>query len=137
MKSVFWELHNKLNKIIWFNSKEESFDYYIVRGSKQKLLMNTEDLMILQYLLIKLCEENEYTNWEFIINSKNFMSDVKRGMSWANDKQRALIFKYKPSDEVIEANRKFEECKRKYLLKRDDVSYNEMYKAFEKFYNIL
>ena len=137
MKDAYRELTDKLNKIIWFNSKEEWFNYLIVKGSRQELLMNEEDLMILQYLLIRICQEREYTGWKWIVLPESFMRNVKWAMGWANDKQRALIFKYRPSDEVIEANRKFEKCKRTYLSKRDDDSYNKMYKEFEHFYDIL
>ena len=53
-------LREKLNKIVWFYSSQEHFNYFITRGTTQTLRLNKEEIMILQHLMIKMAEELGY-----------------------------------------------------------------------------
>lgn len=129
-------LMDKLNKIVWFYSSQGYFNYLVTRGTTQTLNMDTQDIMILQHLMIKEAEKlGKKTDW--IADPDSFRRNLKWGLSWANDKKNALIFKYKPSDETKNAQRKFDAAKEIYKMCASDNSYETMEKAFVSFFNLL
>lgn len=134
--SVVSEINDRLNKIMWFNSSNEWFNYGVVKGYKQYNNMRTEELITLQHLLFRVgTEKGYYVGW--LYNPDSFSISIKQALSWSNNKQTALIFKFKPSEEVIVAKVDFDFYMHKYIKYKDDDSYNCMYETFKKLYNLL
>lgn len=130
------EVLNRINKIMWFNSYQSHFDYFLVKGTRQENCLSPEDIMILQNLILKKSISKGYELYG-LADAKTFVGFLKSGLRWAADKQGALIFKYRPSEEVKNANRNFEKCKEEYIKNDTPENYLKMYDAFSYFYDVL
>ena len=129
-------LMDKLNKIVWFYSTHDTFDYFVTRGTTQSLNMDAQEIKILQHLMIKEAEKlGKKTDW--LVDPSSFNRNLKWGLSWANEKNHALIFKYKPSESVKDAKYEFNKTLRNYKREPNDDTYNAMRNAFSDFFNLL
>lgn len=130
------EMMDRLNKIMWFSSSTEEFDYILVRGSRISTDYDAADLIILQTLLINLGNERGY-NVGWIEDNKSFIRNVKWALKWANEKNNALFFKYKPSNDAFNAYYSFEHSKHAYIREPSDKNLDILFDEFEKLYDIL
>ena len=132
----FKYMGDKLTKILWFYSTTRTDNYYLFSSTKQELTIDAKDLSILQHLLVLVGEEKGFEMY-WLENTENYMKNIKYTLSEVYQKQHAIFNKYKPSQAVLDAEKKFREDKREYKFNLTDDSYETMVESFKNFFDLL
>ena len=127
-------IKNILNKIIFFNTKKEYFNYILVKGSKTHLDLEVEDIIIIQQLMIELARKNKLeVPWLYDANA--FIKKVSEARYWADYQKDKLLFGYKPDEEIKTAYSNF--CQKLNIYKTKamnniiaDNEYNQLLQSF-------
>ena len=131
---------DKLSKIMWFSSSTEWFNYLIVKGTRVHSSADAQDIMILQHLMIKMVDENNL-KVDWLLYPDIFARNIKWAIKWAGEQKDALIFKYKPTEEVKKAYAKYDDAKYEYKCSiadgGNDEAYNKMESAFRNLFRII
>ena len=130
------EVDNKMNKLIWFFAENEGFNYLLVRGTKTKSNLESDDILILFHLFNKVINDKKI-DYKAMTNLDYFIRQVKSAVKWSGDKKSSLLFNYKPKDEVYNIFKNFKLSVIDYKNNLDESTYQNMVNWFKKLYDNL
>ena len=108
--------------------KHEDFNYVLIRAESTSLRLDTADILILKQMYEMTCIKKYNLGW--ILTDKYYKLLINNALSWSKEKMEALIFKYKPSNTVINKRRLFDDAREKYKRDINDENYDIMYQSF-------